>query len=64
MRMTPDEFLRWEHKAITLLGMSGAGKTTLANKLPKTSWFHYSGDYRIGTKYLVEPFLTTSSARR
>ena len=57
MRMTPDEFLRWEHKAITLLGMSGAGKTTLANKLPKTNWFHYSGDYRIGTKYLVEPFL-------
>ena len=57
MRMTPDEFLRWEHKAITLLGMSGAGKTTLANKLPKTSWFHYSGDYRIGTKYLEEPFL-------
>ena len=57
MRMTPDEFLHWEHKAITLLGMSGAGKTTLANKLPKTSWFHYSGDYRIGTKYLEEPFL-------
>ena len=57
MRMTPHEFLRWEHKAITLLGMSGAGKTTLANKLPKTDWFHYSGDYRIGTKYLQEPFL-------
>ena len=57
MRMTPDEFRCWEHKAITLLGMSGAGKTTLASKLPKTSWFHYSGDYRIGTKYLQEPFL-------
>ena len=55
--MTRDEFLRWEHKAITLLGMSGVGKTTLANKLPKTNWFHYSGDYRIGTKYLAEPIV-------
>ena len=57
MRMTRDEFLKWPHKAITLLGMSGVGKTTLANRLPKTSWFHYSGDYRIGTKYLAEPIL-------
>ena len=55
--MTRDEFLRWEHKAITLLGMSGVGKTTLANRLPKTEWFHYSGDYRIGTKYLSEPIV-------
>ena len=55
--MTRDEFLRWERKAITLLGMSGVGKTTLANKLPKTDWFHYSGDYRIGTKYLAEPIV-------
>ena len=37
--------------------MSGAGKTTLANKLPKKNWFHFSGDYRIGTKYLDEPIL-------
>jgi len=57
MRMTRDEFLRWPHKAITLLGMSGIGKTTLAYKLPKSKWFHYSGDYRIGTKYLAEPIL-------
>ena len=57
MKMTRDEFLRWEHKAITLLGMSGVGKTTLANKLPKTGWFHYSGDYRIGTKYMAEPIV-------
>jgi shikimate kinase len=55
--MTRDEFLKWPHKAITLLGMSGVGKTTLANRMPKTSWFHYSGDYRIGTKYLDEPIL-------
>ena len=55
--MTRGEFLRWERKAITLLGMSGVGKTTLANRLPKTEWFHYSGDYRIGTKYLAEPIV-------
>lgn len=57
MRMTRNEFLEWPNKAITLLGMSGVGKTTLANKLPKSEWFHYSGDYRIGTKYLSEPIL-------
>ncbi len=37
--------------------MSGVGKTTLAYSLPASKWFHYSGDYRIGTKYLVEPIL-------
>ena len=57
MKMTAQEFLNWQSKSITLLAMSGAGKTTLANKLPKAKWFHYSGDYRIGTKYLEEPIL-------
>jgi len=57
MLMTRQEFLAWPRKAVTLLGMSGVGKTWLANKLPKTDWFHYSGDYRIGTKYLAEPIL-------
>ena len=57
MRMTADEFLEWPHKAITLLGMSGVGKTTLSAGLPRSKWFHYSGDYRIGTKYLAEPIL-------
>lgn len=55
MKMSPGAFLEWEGKRITLLGMSGVGKTTLANKLPRHSWFHYSGDYRIGTRYLDEP---------
>jgi len=57
MRLSHEEFTDLEHKAVTLLGMSGVGKTTLANKLPKDRWFHYSGDYRIGTKYLEEPIL-------
>lgn len=57
MLKTPEEFLAWPHRAITLLGMSGVGKTTLADKLPQSTWFHYSGDYRIGTKYLEEPIL-------
>lgn len=57
MRMTPQQFLDWESKSITLLAMSGAGKTTLSSKLPRAKWFHYSGDYRIGTKYLEEPIL-------
>ena len=57
MKMSPQQFLDWESKSITLLAMSGAGKTTLANKLPKDRWFHYSADYRIGTKYLGEPIL-------
>ncbi len=57
MRMTRQEFLDWPRKAVTLLGMSGVGKTHLANSLPKDNWFHYSGDYRIGTKYLSEPIL-------
>ena len=57
MKMSRDDFLQWENKAITLLGMSGVGKTTLANRLPKSSWFHYSADYRIGTRYLAEPIV-------
>lgn len=57
MKMSSQAFLDWQKKSITLLAMSGAGKTTLANKLPKAKWFHYSGDYRIGTKYLQEPIL-------
>ncbi|HHZ69868.1 MAG TPA: ATPase [Methylococcaceae bacterium] len=57
MKMSAKDFLTCNKKQITLLGMSGAGKTTLANKLSPKQWFHYSGDYRIGTQYLSEPIL-------
>jgi len=40
-----------------LLGMSGVGKTYLSTLLCGHNWFHYSGDYRIGTRYLDEPIL-------
>ncbi len=57
MKLSADEFTHWEHKSITLLGMSGVGKTFLSNILRSSDWFHYSGDYRIGTRYLNEPIL-------
>ena len=57
MRMGRDEFLAWPRKKVTLLGMSGVGKTRLANMLRNDDWFHYSVDYRIGTRYLDEPIL-------
>jgi len=52
--MTPQEFRAWETKRITLLGMSGVGKTRLSSLLPRSKWYHYSGDYRIGSHYLDE----------
>jgi len=46
------------HHAVTLLGMSGAGKTVLSTSLRRSGgWYHYSADYRIGTRYLVEHIL-------
>ncbi len=40
--------------AITIFGMSGVGKTTVAGLLQAQDWFHYSVDYRIGTRYMGE----------
>lgn len=57
MKLSAERFRTWQNKRITLLGMSGVGKTRLSNMLRKRDWFHYSGDYRIGTRYLDEPIL-------
>ncbi len=57
MKFTVEEFRAWDSKCVTLLGMSGVGKTYLSALLRRQDWFHYSGDYRIGTRYLDEHIL-------
>ena len=50
--------LDWQNavqKRVVLFGMSGLGKTHVSNMLRASGdWFHYSIDYRIGTRYLGE----------
>lgn len=42
-------------KRVLFFGMSGLGKTYVSNILRGAgSWFHYSVDYRIGTRYMGE----------
>jgi hypothetical protein len=49
------DFLGAPRKRVMLYGMSGLGKTHLSNMLrDQGSWFHYSVDYRIGTRYMGE----------
>ena len=43
--------------------MSGVGKTYISNILRSSEWFHYSGDYRIGTRYMSEPILDNIKAQ-
>jgi hypothetical protein len=54
LKFSIEEFRAWENKRVTLVGMSGVGKSYLSAKLRGSNWFHYSGDYRIGTRYLDE----------
>ncbi|MDT8326226.1 MAG: ATPase [Roseovarius sp.] len=43
------------HKRVLFYGMSGLGKTHLSNMLREGGdWFHYSIDYRIGTRHMGE----------
>lgn len=63
MKLTVEEFRNWRSRRVTLLGMSGVGKTYLSATLRRHDWFHYSGDYRIGTRYLDEPILDLIKAQ-
>ena len=50
-----EEYLDAPQKAVALFGMSGLGKTRIAAMLRgQADWFHYSVDYRIGTRYMGE----------
>ena len=52
------DFLANKNKRITLLGMSGVGKTHLAKLIGEEGdWFHFSGDYRIGATHLKKELI-------
>ncbi len=52
---TGRDYLQAGAKRVLLFGMSGLGKTYLSNLLrDQGGWFHYSVDYRIGTRYMDE----------
>ena len=52
---TAQSWLDAPKKRVLFFGMSGLGKTFMSNLLrAEGSWFHYSVDYRIGTRYMGE----------
>jgi hypothetical protein len=52
---TAEDWLAATDRRVLLFGMSGLGKTRLAAILrDQAQWFHYSIDYRIGTRYMGE----------
>lgn len=51
------------HKRVLLYGMSGLGKTHISSLLRGSGdWFHYSIDYRIGTRYMGELIVDNAKA--
>lgn len=52
---TADDWTRATERHVLFFGMSGLGKTHVSQILRGSGgWFHYSIDYRIGTRYLGE----------
>lgn len=47
------DFLDSSTKSITLMGMSGVGKSYLSSMMRGWGWFQYSCDVAIGTQYLA-----------
>ena len=60
---SPSQWRNAPQKRVLLFAMSGLGKTYLSHMLRGTGeWFHYSIDYRIGTRYMGE--LIADNAKR
>lgn len=52
---TAEDWRAAPRKRVLFFGMSGLGKTHVSNMLRTAGdWFHYSIDYRIGTRYMGE----------
>ncbi len=52
---SPANWLGASHRRVALFGMSGLGKTRISSILrDEADWFHYSVDFRIGTRYMGE----------
>lgn len=50
-----DEWRSAPNKRVLFFGMSGLGKTHVSDMLRRQAgWYHYSVDYRIGTRYMGE----------
>lgn len=63
MRYSADSWENAPERHVLLFGMSGLGKTHVSRTLRDSGrWFHYSVDYRIGTRYLGE--LIADNAKR
>ena len=52
---TAEDWKRARQRRVALFGMSGLGKTRISAMLREDAgWFHYSVDFRIGTRYMGE----------
>lgn len=52
---TAEDWMQATEKRVLLFGMSGLGKTHISHMLRASGdWYHYSIDYRIGTRYMGE----------
>ncbi|WP_299961865.1 ATPase [uncultured Roseobacter sp.] len=57
------QWLGAPRKSVLVYGMSGLGKTHMSNLLRASGeWFHYSIDYRIGTRYMGERIADNAKA--
>ena len=64
MKLTAKEFRSEKNKRLTLLGMSGVGKTHLAKLIGENGdWYHFSGDYHIGATYLNDEIIKNISKK-